>query len=83
MRGVKRNQIAWQIAYDLMVHSIQPLTIMITHPCTEQYSCLHLRRADVDNRAASISINLNGESLLLSAGLLNPYQKLYAKNRIN
>lgn len=83
MNNVNRSQIAWQIAYDLMVHSIQPLAITITYPCTEQYTCLYLRRADADNHANGISINMYGESILLSDRQLHPYKKLYAQNKSN
>jgi hypothetical protein len=83
MNNVNRSQIAWQIAYNLMVHSIQQLTLTITYPCAEQYTCLYLRRADADNHTNGISINMFGESILLSDGLLHPYQKLYARSRLN
>lgn len=83
MKNKNPSQIAWQIAYNLMVRSIQPLAITITYPCTEQYICLYLRPKDDDFHQNGISINIHGSSILLRGGLLNPYPKLYIQNKSN
>ena len=69
MHKINRNQIAWQIAYDLMVRSIEPLAITISNPDTEQHVCLDLRRSDDDNPANGISTVRQLYILVISGGM--------------
>jgi len=70
----------WDIAYEIMIRSIEPLTLTLTHPGGEQYECLTLMKKIDVNRCALL-INLHGDSILANGKLIEQYKELYKKDK--
>ncbi len=73
--------IAWDIAYEIMIRSVEPLVLFMLHPGGEQYKCLAILRNDGQGLSPHVIINLYGNSISLGSRLISPYPELYKKDK--
>lgn len=82
MEAHKNEQlIAWDIAYELMTRSQEPLMLSMIHPGGEQYHCLALMARDGQRLSPRLLITLNGTGIHAGDIAISPYPKLYKKNK--
>ncbi len=65
---INEKRTAWQIVYQLASISLEPLSVMMTYPCSGQYKCLSV--IPYNRRSYGIHINLEGNSILVGDDLL-------------
>jgi hypothetical protein len=78
----KDQAIAWNIAYQIMIHSLEPLVLFMLHPGGEQYNCLSILQDDGRKFSPIILITLKGSSIRVRDITISPYPELYKKNKI-
>lgn len=82
MESRKKEQlIAWDISYELMTRSQEPLMLFMLHPGGEQYNCLALMVYDGQSFFPRLLITLNGTNIHEGNITISPYPKLYKKNK--
>jgi len=74
-------KIAWNIVYELMVKSIEPLLLRRWYPCGGFYDCLTLFKSIEEGSFAQI--NLKGESIVFKDSSLDirPYPEMFKHER--
>lgn len=78
----KAKLVAWDIAYEIMIRSLEPLVLFMLHPGGEQYNCLSILRDDGRKLSPHIMITLNGSSIHLGDKTISPYPQTYKKNKV-
>lgn len=73
--------IAWDIAYEIITRSQEPLTLFMLHPGGEQYDCLALLTHDGWQFSPKLLITLNGSNIHGWDPGIIPYPDLYKKNK--
>lgn len=82
MKQIKKAQLtAWDIAYEIMIRSVEPLILFILHPGGEQYKCLSILRDNGQGLSPNVMINLYGNSISVGNELISPYPALYKKDK--
>ncbi len=78
---IEKKRVAWQIAYEIMVRSIEPLSLTQLHPCSGQYNGLTI--INKANNEPFAMINLNGDSIKLGDdSLLDPYVDMFKADKV-
>jgi hypothetical protein len=72
----KDQAIAWNIAYQIMIHSLEPLVLFMLHPGGEQYNCLSILQDDGRKFSPIILITLKGSSIRVRDITISPYRIL-------
>lgn len=75
---------AWEISYEIMSRTEEPLLLTVLHPGGGQYECLTtMRNTESPDYSSFMMINLNGSSINCGNGndLLRPYPELYQENK--
>lgn len=73
--------VAWNLIYDVMTRSIEPLTLFMLHPGDGQYNCLTLLQNNQDAFLQKLRVTINGENIHSANGSVYGYPKLYKKNK--
>lgn len=77
----REYMIAWNIAYEIMTRSYEPLVLFMLHPSGEQYNCLALLSYDGQYFSPKLFINLNGTSIYEGNRIISKYSELYKKDK--
>lgn len=82
MKQIKKAQvIAWDIAHEIMIRSVEPLVLFMLHPGGEQYECLSILRDNGQGLAPNVMINLYGNSISAGNEFISPYTELCKKDK--
>lgn len=75
------RMIAWEVAYEIMIRSSEPLLLFIIHPCDGQYDCLAL--LNNFREGPVMMVNLYGSSIVISrsSDIIDGYLDLYLKDK--
>lgn len=84
MKLIKTDkEIAWDIAYQIMIRSLEAPVLFMLHPGGEQYNCLSILQEDDGKLSPKIQITINGSSILIQDKIISPYPVLYKKDKMN